>query len=92
VNRHGERSPDADELSLSDQQEKIKNLTWIEGLEGLTNGRSAPKEWREWSGVRESGKATSSRDDAKDESLGAAGNKRTLEPHTKDLSPAVDVN
>uniref|UniRef100_S4NSI3 acid phosphatase n=1 Tax=Pararge aegeria TaxID=116150 RepID=S4NSI3_9NEOP len=37
VNRHGERSPDADELSLSDQQEKIKNLTWIEGLEGLTN-------------------------------------------------------
>ncbi|KOB72803.1 Prostatic acid phosphatase, partial [Operophtera brumata] len=27
----------ADELSLSDQQEKIKNMTYIEGLEGLTN-------------------------------------------------------
>ncbi|CAH0718909.1 unnamed protein product, partial [Brenthis ino] len=37
VNRHGERSPDADELSLSDQKEKLKNLTYIEGLEGLTN-------------------------------------------------------
>ncbi|XP_072945557.1 venom acid phosphatase Acph-1-like [Epargyreus clarus] len=37
VNRHGERSPDADELSLSDEQEKLKNLTYIEGLEGLTN-------------------------------------------------------
>ncbi|XP_052744723.1 venom acid phosphatase Acph-1 [Bicyclus anynana] len=37
VNRHGERTPDADELSLSDQQEKLKNLTHIEGLEALTN-------------------------------------------------------
>lgn len=37
VNRHGDRAPDADELSLSDQQEKIKNLTYIEGPEGLTN-------------------------------------------------------
>uniref|UniRef100_A0A2H1VAX3 acid phosphatase n=2 Tax=Spodoptera frugiperda TaxID=7108 RepID=A0A2H1VAX3_SPOFR len=37
VNRHGERSPDADELSLSDQQELILNLTYIEGPEGLTN-------------------------------------------------------
>ncbi|XP_045521262.1 venom acid phosphatase Acph-1-like [Pieris brassicae] len=37
VNRHGERTPDSDELSLSDQQEKIKKLTIIEGLEGLTN-------------------------------------------------------
>lgn len=37
VNRHGERTPDADELSLSDQQEKLRNLTYIEGLEGLTN-------------------------------------------------------
>lgn len=37
VNRHGERAPDADELSLSDQKERLLNLTWIEGLEGLTN-------------------------------------------------------
>ncbi|KAJ8728563.1 hypothetical protein PYW07_006259 [Mythimna separata] len=37
VNRHGERSPDADELSLSDQQPLILNLTAIEGPEGLTN-------------------------------------------------------
>lgn len=37
LNRHGERAPDADELSLSDQQELIKNLTYIEGPEGLTN-------------------------------------------------------
>lgn len=37
VNRHGERSPDADELSLSDQQELILNLTALEGPEGLTN-------------------------------------------------------
>jgi hypothetical protein len=37
VHRHGERTPDSDELSLSNQQEKLKNLTWIEGLEGLTN-------------------------------------------------------
>ncbi|XP_034836616.1 venom acid phosphatase Acph-1-like [Maniola hyperantus] len=37
VNRHGERSPDADELSFSDQQQKILNVTYIEGLEGLTN-------------------------------------------------------
>ncbi|KAJ8721048.1 hypothetical protein PYW08_006513 [Mythimna loreyi] len=37
VNRHGERSPDVDELSLSDQQELILNLTALEGPEGLTN-------------------------------------------------------
>ncbi|CAK1588911.1 unnamed protein product [Parnassius mnemosyne] len=37
VNRHGERTPDADELSLSNEQEKLKELTSIEGLEGLTN-------------------------------------------------------
>lgn len=37
VNRHGERTPDSDELSLSDQQDKIRKLTYIEGLEGLTN-------------------------------------------------------
>ncbi|VVC98827.1 venom acid phosphatase Acph-1-like [Leptidea sinapis] len=37
VNRHGERTPDSDELSLSQEPEKIKKLTYIEGLEGLTN-------------------------------------------------------
>ncbi|CAH2055623.1 unnamed protein product, partial [Iphiclides podalirius] len=37
VNRHGERTPDSDELSLSNEKEKIMNLTHIEGLEGLTN-------------------------------------------------------
>ncbi|XP_045504638.1 venom acid phosphatase Acph-1-like [Colias croceus] len=37
VNRHGERTPDSDELALSDQREKILNLTYIEGSEGLTN-------------------------------------------------------
>ncbi|XP_063895496.1 venom acid phosphatase Acph-1 isoform X2 [Helicoverpa armigera] len=37
LNRHGERSPDADELSLSDQQDLILNLTYLEGPEGLTN-------------------------------------------------------
>uniref|UniRef100_A0A1E1WMB7 acid phosphatase n=1 Tax=Pectinophora gossypiella TaxID=13191 RepID=A0A1E1WMB7_PECGO len=37
VHRHGDRAPDADELSLSDEQEKIRNLTRLEGLEGLTN-------------------------------------------------------
>ncbi|CAH2979949.1 unnamed protein product [Chilo suppressalis] len=37
VNRHGERTPDADELSLSNEQEKLKNLTALDGLEGLTN-------------------------------------------------------
>ncbi|XP_041969771.1 venom acid phosphatase Acph-1-like [Aricia agestis] len=37
VNRHGERSPDADELSLAEDPERIKNITYIEGLEGLTN-------------------------------------------------------
>ncbi|XP_026496125.2 venom acid phosphatase Acph-1-like [Vanessa tameamea] len=37
INRHGERTPDADELSLSDQKEKLMNLTYIEGVEGLTN-------------------------------------------------------
>nr|QZP43468.1 histidine acid phosphatase Acph-1-like protein [Pseudoips prasinana] len=36
LNRHGERSPDDDELSLSDQQELILNLTYLEGPEGLT--------------------------------------------------------
>ncbi|KAL0879719.1 hypothetical protein ABMA27_003432 [Loxostege sticticalis] len=37
INRHGERTPDSDELSLSNEQEKLRNLTAIEGLEGLTN-------------------------------------------------------
>ncbi|CAG5016988.1 unnamed protein product [Parnassius apollo] len=37
VNRHGERTPDADELSLSNEKEKLRKLTSIEGLEGLTN-------------------------------------------------------
>ncbi|OWR43369.1 venom acid phosphatase [Danaus plexippus plexippus] len=37
VSRHGERAPDSDELALSDQQEKLRKLTYIEGLEGLTN-------------------------------------------------------
>ncbi|XP_013171752.1 PREDICTED: venom acid phosphatase Acph-1-like [Papilio xuthus] len=37
VNRHGERAPDSDELSLSNEQERLKNLTYIEGPEGLTN-------------------------------------------------------
>ncbi|CAH2088368.1 unnamed protein product [Euphydryas editha] len=37
VHRHGERTPDSDEISLSDQKEKLLNLTRIEGLEGLTN-------------------------------------------------------
>ncbi|XP_068622981.1 venom acid phosphatase Acph-1-like [Battus philenor] len=37
VNRHGERSPDSDEISLSNEKEKILNLTYIEGPEGLTN-------------------------------------------------------
>ncbi|XP_063537766.1 prostatic acid phosphatase-like [Cydia strobilella] len=37
VNRHGDRSPDADELSLSKIADYLKNLTYIEGLEGLTN-------------------------------------------------------
>ncbi|CAH0591693.1 unnamed protein product [Chrysodeixis includens] len=37
LNRHGERAPDADELSLSNQQDLIRNLTYIEGPEGLTN-------------------------------------------------------
>ncbi|XP_050355643.1 venom acid phosphatase Acph-1-like [Nymphalis io] len=37
VNRHGERTPDLDELSLSDQKDKLLNLTYIEGVEGLTN-------------------------------------------------------
>ncbi|XP_073954743.1 prostatic acid phosphatase-like, partial [Choristoneura fumiferana] len=37
VNRHGDRSPDSDELSLSSQAERLKNITYIEGLEGLTN-------------------------------------------------------
>ncbi|CAG9782459.1 unnamed protein product [Diatraea saccharalis] len=37
INRHGERTPDADELSLSNEQEKLKNLTALDGLEGLTN-------------------------------------------------------
>ncbi|KAM3956323.1 venom acid phosphatase Acph-1 [Aphomia sociella] len=37
IHRHGERTPDADELSLSNEKEKLMNLTAIEGLEGLTN-------------------------------------------------------
>ncbi|CAK1542467.1 unnamed protein product [Leptosia nina] len=37
VNRHGERTPDSDELSLSNEPERIKKLIYIEGLEGLTN-------------------------------------------------------
>ncbi|CAG5017003.1 unnamed protein product [Parnassius apollo] len=37
VNRHGERTPDADELSLSNEKEKLRKLISIEGLEGLTN-------------------------------------------------------
>lgn len=37
IHRHGERAPDEEELSLSDEQELIKNLTYIEGPEGLTN-------------------------------------------------------
>ncbi|CAK1588921.1 unnamed protein product [Parnassius mnemosyne] len=37
VNRHGERTPDPDELSLSNEKEKLRSLTSIEGLEALTN-------------------------------------------------------
>lgn len=37
LNRHGERSPDADEMSLSDQQDLIQSMTALEGPEGLTN-------------------------------------------------------
>ncbi|XP_059061097.1 venom acid phosphatase Acph-1-like [Achroia grisella] len=37
VNRHGERTPDADELSLSNIKEKLRNLTDVDGLESLTN-------------------------------------------------------
>ncbi|XP_075982163.1 venom acid phosphatase Acph-1-like [Anticarsia gemmatalis] len=37
VNRHGERAPDSTELSLSDRQELVLNLTYLEGPEGLTN-------------------------------------------------------
>ncbi|XP_052749812.1 venom acid phosphatase Acph-1-like [Galleria mellonella] len=37
VNRHGERTPDSEELSLSNEKEKLKNLTDVEGLEALTN-------------------------------------------------------
>lgn len=37
VNRHGERAPDNDEASLSDDPERIRNITYIEGPEGLTN-------------------------------------------------------
>ncbi|KAJ0172519.1 hypothetical protein K1T71_011658 [Dendrolimus kikuchii] len=37
INRHGERSPDSDEASLSDDPERIRNITYIEGPEGLTN-------------------------------------------------------
>ncbi|CAG5017008.1 unnamed protein product [Parnassius apollo] len=37
VNRHGERTPSVNELSLSGEKEKLKNLTYIEGFSGLTN-------------------------------------------------------
>ncbi|XP_013200761.1 venom acid phosphatase Acph-1 [Amyelois transitella] len=37
VHRHGERTPDADELSLADDKEALENLTLVEGLESLTN-------------------------------------------------------
>ncbi|CAB3242535.1 unnamed protein product [Arctia plantaginis] len=37
LNRHGERAPDDDERSLSDRQEEILNITYLEGPEGLTN-------------------------------------------------------
>ncbi|XP_053616175.1 venom acid phosphatase Acph-1-like isoform X2 [Plodia interpunctella] len=37
VHRHGERTPDADELSLADDKEVLENLTLVEGLEALTN-------------------------------------------------------
>ncbi|KAJ2941088.1 hypothetical protein O0L34_g10321 [Tuta absoluta] len=37
VHRHGDRTPDADELSLSNMQAQILNKTRLEGLEGLTN-------------------------------------------------------
>nr|QTY40898.1 venom polypeptide precursor [Doratifera vulnerans] len=37
VNRHGERTPDVDELSLSDQKEKLQEYIDVHGFEGLIN-------------------------------------------------------
>uniref|UniRef100_A0AAU6PBL3 acid phosphatase n=1 Tax=Comana monomorpha TaxID=1555636 RepID=A0AAU6PBL3_9NEOP len=37
VNRHGERTPDVDELSLSNEKERLQEFIDLHGFEGLTN-------------------------------------------------------